>query len=649
MPSGCRGKILRVDLSAKKIWVEIPEKEDKDFYRRYWGGSCLGAYYLLKAMAPGIGTLDPENVLVFATSVVTGAEAPGFARYAVVSKSPLTGGVGEALTEGFWGPELKFCGYDAIVIQGKAERPVYLSIRDANAEIKDAQAFWGTDTGEATLAIRAELGDADTKVACIGPAGENLIRYASIVSDQMFMNARGGMGAVMGSKNLKAIAVRGTKPIDVADADRIRELSKQFEEHFQENFVNKAVYDAGTASFLGFLNSAGLVSSRNAQTSEFSGAERISGEHIHQAYFDKRIPCFSCPAACRRTLKDVKALNVDPTYGAPELEVMMAFGNGCSIDDLEVLIKTSELCTRYGLDYTSTGVTIAFAMECFENGVLTKENTGGMELRFGNADVILDVIEQIAQRRGVGALLAEGTKRAAQKLGKASEPYAMHVKGLELPLHDPRTKAMLGLSYALSPIGPDELAVEHDTDFDANAPELFMARVATLGIWKRREAMDLGAEKVRMLCYLQQVFSFMDSLCLCKFAFAPCRYYSFAEMVDLVRAVTGWEVSLWELMKAGERRLNLQRVFNLREGIGPEQDRLPDRVYEPIGSGPNQGGKMSRQEVEAAKQAYYRMRAWDSTTGWPLQEKLEELDIGWLSQLKTSTKQDQESKEATSE
>jgi aldehyde:ferredoxin oxidoreductase len=636
MPNGYRGKILRVDLSARKTWVETPEEEDKDFYRRYWGGSCLGAYYLLKAMTPGIDALDPGNVLVFATSVVTGAEAPGFARYSVVSKSPLSEGVGEALAEGFWGPELKFCGYDAIVIQGKAKRPVYLSIHDEDVEIKDAQAFLGANTAEATRAIRAELGDADTKVACIGPAGENLVRYASIVSDVMFMNARGGMGAVMGSKNLKAVAVRGSRSVEVAEADRIEALAKQFEEHFQENFVNKAVYDAGTASFLGFLNSGGLVSSRNAQTSEFSGAEKISGEHIHQSYFDKRIPCFNCPAACRRVLKDVKALNVDPAYGAPELEVMMAFGNGCNIDDLGVLIKTSELCARYGMDYTSTGVTIAFAMECFERGILTKEDTDGMELRFGNADVMTDLVERIARRRGVGALLAEGTKRAAKKLGKASEPYAMHVKGLELPLHDPRTKAMLGLSYALSPIGPDDLAVEHDTDFDANAPELFMDRVATLGIWKRREATDLGPEKVRMLCYLQQVFSFMDSLCLCKFAFVPCRYYSFAEMVELIRAITGWEVSLWELMKVGERRLNLQRAFNLREGIGLEQDRLPDRVYEPIRSGPNKGVKMSRQEVEAAKQIYYRMRDWNSTTGWPSREKLEELDIGWLSRLTKS-------------
>jgi len=640
MPNGYRGKILRVNLSTGKIWIETPEESDKNFYRRYWGGSCLGAYYLLKEIEPGSDALSPGNVLVFAASAVTGAQAPGFVKYAVIAKSPLTGGTGEALAEGYWGPELKFSGFDAIVIQGKADRPVYISIRDGQAEIKDASKLWGMDTGETTRVIRTELGDPETRVACIGPAGENLVRYASVVSGGMYMNARTGMGAVMGSKNLKAVVVRGSGSIDVADSSRLQLLANRFEQHFQENFVNKAVYDAGTASFLGFLNNAGLTSSRNMRTTHFEGAAKVSGEHIHEAYFDKRVPCYSCPAACRRVLKNVEELAVDPAYGAPELEVMMAFGNGCNIDDLEVLIKTSESCTRYGLDYTSTGVTIAFAMECFENGVLTKKDTGGMDLTFGNASVILDLIEQITQRRGVGALLAEGTKRAAQKLGKASEPYAMHVKGLELPLHDPRTKAMLGLSYALSPTGPDDLAVEHDTDYDANAPELFMERVATLGVWKRREATDLGPEKVRMLCYLQQVFSFMDSVCLCKFAFAPCRYYSFAEMVDLIRAITGWEVSLWELMKVGERRLNLQRVFNLREGIGPEQDRLPDRVYEPITSGPNQGVKMSRQEVEEARQAYYRMRDWDQTTGWPSQEKLEELDIGWLSQLKTSTKQD---------
>jgi aldehyde:ferredoxin oxidoreductase len=557
---------------------------------------------------------------------------PGFARYSVLAKSPLTGCIGESPAEGFFGPELKFSGFDAVIIQGKAQGPVYISIRDGKAEIKDASHLWGMEVYECVQAIREETKDADTKIACIGPAGENLVRYASIVSDCMFMNVRTGMGAVMGSKNLKAIAVRGHQPVKVSDPDRIRTLSKQFETHFKENFVNKAVYDAGTASFLGFLNNAGLISSRNLHTTEFEGAEKISGEHIHEAYFDKRVPCYSCPAACHRALKKTDELDINPAYGAPELELLMAFGNGCGIDDLPVLIKAGEMCYRYGLDYVSTGVTIAFAMECFENGSLTARDTGGFELSFGNAGVILELIEKIVKREGIGALLSEGTKRAAKKILKNTGTYAMEVKGLELPLHDPRTKAMLGLSYALSPTGPDDLAVEHDTDFDAEAPELFMERVKTLGILERREATDLGIEKVRMLCYLQQVFSFMDTLCLCKFAFAPCRYYSFAELIDLIRAVTGWEVSLWELMKVGERKLAMQRVFNLREGIGPEHDTLPERVYEAIESGPKKGIKMSRKEVEEAKKAYYKLRGWDAETGWPSPEKLFELDVGWLSE-----------------
>ena len=240
------------------------------------------------------------------------------------------------------------------------------------------------------------------------------------------------------------------------------------------------------------------------------------------------------------------------------------------------------------------------------------------------------LIEQIAFRRGIGDLLAEGTMRAAERIGPHARGLAMHVKGLELPLHDPRTKAMLGLSYALSTTGPDDMAVEHDTDYDANAPQLFMDRVETLGIWDRRDATDLGPEKVRMLCYLQQVFSFMDSLCLCKFAFAPCRYYSFTEMVDLVSAISGWETSLWDLQKLGERRLAMQRVFNMREGLSPEDDCLPPRVYEPIETGPNQGVCMDRDVTEAAKRIYYRMRDWDPKTGWPSHEKLAELGLGWL-------------------
>ena len=630
MTTSYTGKVLHVDLSAGRLWVEEPESENPHFYRMYGGGSCLGTYYLLKEIVPGTEAFDPGNVLVFAGSAVSGAKAPGLARYAVLAKSPSTGGVGEALAEGHWGPELKRAGFDAIVIGGKAASPVYLSIRDGETTLRDATALWGKDTGETLDTVRAELGDPGAHVACIGPAGERLVRYASIVSDGTFMNARTGMGAVMGSKKLKAIAVRGAAPVPTADPARVAELSRQFARGFQENFVNKAVFDGGTAAFLGYLNGGGLTSTRNARTTHWTDAATVSGEVIHKEHFDHRVPCFSCPASCHRTLKGVDRYGVDARYGAPELEVLMGFGNGCEIGDLGTLLKINELCFRYGLDTVSAGVTTAFAMECAEEGLLEED---GLDLGFGNAAAVLQLIEHIALRSGIGDLLAEGTMRAAEAIGPRAKDLAMHVKGLELPLHDPRTKAMLGLSYALSTTGPDDMAVEHDTDYDEDAPQLFMDRVKPLGIWKRRAATDLGPEKVRMLCYLQQVFSFMDSLCLCKFAFAPCRYYSFTEMVDLISAVSGWETSLWDLQKLGERRLAMQRVFNIREGLSPADDRLPPRVYEPIETGPNQGVRMDRDVTEAAKQTYYHMRDWDPQTGWPSQEKLAELGLGWLQEV----------------
>jgi len=621
------GRVLRVDLSSSRVWTEEPEKLDPHFYRRYWGGSCLGTYYLLKEIPPRTEPFAPENVLVFATSAVSGADAPGLARFAVLAKSPMTGAVGEALAEGNWGPKLKRAGFDAIVIQGAAKNPVYLSVRDGEAELRDASGLWGKDTGDTVEAVHADLHDESASVACIGPAGERRVRYASIVSDWAFMNARTGLGAVMGSKNLKAIAVRGEETVPVADPACVTRLTKQFEERFQENFVNKAVYEGGTASFLGFLNDAGLTSTQNARTTHWPDAATVSGEVIHKEHFDHRAACFSCPASCHRVLKEVDRYGVDARYGAPELEVLMAFGNGCQIADLGILLKVNELCFRYGLDPVSVGVTTAFAMECAEEGLLEGD---GLDLRFGSADGIPQLIEMIASRQEIGDLLAEGASRAAETIGGRAKDLAVHVKGLELPLHDPRTKAMLGLSYALSTTGPDDMAVEHDTDYDANAPELFMDRVETLGIWNRRDATDLGPEKVRMLCYLQQVFSFMDSLCLCKFAFAPCRYYSFTEMVDLVSAICGWETSLWDLQKLGERRLAMQRCFNVREGLGPDDDRLPQRVYEPIASGPNEGVCMHRNAVEEAKKTYYRIRDWDPETGLPSVTKLEELDVGWL-------------------
>lgn len=632
MSKSYAGKVLRVDLSTRRVWVEEPEQQDPHFYHTYWGGSCLGTYYLLKEVPLGADPLGPDNALVFATSAVSGAEAPGLARYAVLAKSPLTGGVGEALAEGYWGPALKSAGFDAVVIRGASKSPVYLSICDGDAKIRDASSLWGMDTAATCDAVRAELDEPDMSVACIGLAGENRVLYASIVSDAAFMNARTGLGAVMGSKGLKAIGVKGAWRVAAADPGRVAGLAEKFGDHFQENFVNKVVFDLGTAGFLAFLNASGLVSSRNGQTTAWDEWEAISGERIQAAYFDRRTPCSNCPAACHRLLKGTEEHAANPRFGSPELEPLMAFGNDCGVSDLGAVLKAHESCMRLGLDPTSTGAAIAFAMECFERGILLIEGDADLDLHFGNAHALLELIERIAHRNGIGELLAEGVMRASRSLGPTAVGLAMHVKGLEMPLHDARTKAMLGLSYALSPIGPDDMAVEHDTDYDADAPQLFMDRVLPLGLWNRLAATDLSPAKIRMLCYLQQVFSFMDSLCLCKFAFAPCRYFSFTEMVELVSAICGWETSLWDLMKLGERRLAMQRCFNVREGLGPEADSLPPRVYEPIASGPNRGVRMDRGTVERAKATYYRMRDWDPQTGLPSDEKLVELDLAWLRQ-----------------
>lgn len=628
MSSFYTGKILKIDLSSKNVLVDYPEKMDKNFYRKYWGGSCLGAYYLFKELKIGSNPFSPENIIIFATSAVTGVNVPGFAKFSVISKSPLTNLVSEALCDGFWGTELKLAGYDAIVIKGKSKDPVYILITDGKVNFKSAAGLWGKEIGEATEIIKEETGDNETKVACIGPAGENKVRFANIISDYYFASSKPGFGAIMGSKNIKAIAVRGSEVLEVSDPKRLEKLSKKFHNNFTDNFINKAVFEGGTASFLSFLNNEGLISSKNAQTTFFEGAKKISGEIIQKKYNSIGIECRNCPAACHRIFKDLS--DSYNNLSVPELETLMSFGNGCNIDNLEVLLKANALCNKYGLDATSTGVTIAFVMECFERKLLDKSMTGNINLKFGNGDIIENIINKIIFRQGIGNIMAEGTALAAKKIGKNSENFAMQVKGQELPLHDPRTKAMLGLSYLISPTGPDDLAVEHDTDFDSNAPDFFLERVKTVGILERMNAVDLNFKKVRMLSYLQLVFSFMDNLCLCKFAFAPCRYYSFTDMVEILNSITGWEVSLWELMKAGERRLNMFQVLNLREGYNPSKDKMPERIFEPILAGPKKGVCIQKNEFYEASNFYYQLRNWDSKTGWPAPSKLIELDLEWL-------------------
>jgi len=627
MAYGYNGKILRVDLTAGQVGIE---EHDEYFYRTYMGGAAVGAYYLLKEMSPGIDSFAPENVIVFAASILTGTPCPGFSRHAIITKSPLTGAIADSQAGGFWGPELKFAGFDAIVVKGKASEPVYLWINDGKVEIRSASHLWGKTTGETQNSIREELGDNKIRVLTIGPAGEKLVRFACVVNECKHVNGRLGMGAVMGSKNLKAIAVRGHRKIEIKDKETVIRWAKWFSNNFMNNPSNAGLHELGTGEILLGMNADGQLPTRNFQTGFFEEAEKISAETMHSTIFVKGEGCYACPVKCKRVVKAESPYKIDPFYGGPEYETLASLGSNCGVSDIVAVAKGGEICNKFGLDSISTGSTIAFAMECYENGIITKEDTGGIELTFGNADAMVKVAELIARREGIGDILAEGTKRAAERFGKGAEKFAIQVKGEEMPMHDGRVKGMVGFGYVVSPIGSDHVVVEHDTDFDFNAPDIFVEQMKSLGLLKRCKTSGMDYQKLRMFRYLQFHFSFMDSLCLCVLAFAPVRTFKMAHLVDIASAVTGWELSLWEIMKVGERRVNMFRAFNAREGFTPEDDWLPDRIFEEIKSGPRKGARCDRDNLKTMRTLYYQMMNWDPETGIPTRGKLVDLDLAWV-------------------
>lgn len=629
MPVGYNGKILHVNLTDGSTRIEEPEE---NFYRRHLGGGSVGAYYLLKELKPKIDPLSPDNIIVFAPSVITGAPIPGLSRFSVVSKSPLTGGIGESEAGGFWGPELKFSGYDAIVIRGKSAKPVYLFINEGKVELKNAEHLWGKDSGDAESIIREENGDPKIRVAIIGPAGENMIRYACIVNDLHHVNGRTGMGAVMGSKNLKAVAVRGTKRMGATDEAVLAEVRSFFNQNYKNNPDAYGLQQIGTSQYLAMCQGGGVLPTRNWKTGVFEDAETITGEHIHKTYFQERKGCYACGLQCKQVIKAETPYQIDPAYGGPEYESLASLGSYCGIGDTAVVCKANELCNRFTMDTISTGGTISFAMECFENGIIGLEDTGGLELRFGNGEALLKLIEMIAYRQGIGEILAEGSKRAAEKFGKGAEKYAMHVKGQEMPAHDPRFKGMMAIGYAVSTVGADHQRTEHDDCYGPGAPEWLTEQAKVLGLLEQIPIESLAAEKVRMFYYFKLNYGVTASLDICHFTLAPLRVTKLSSIPKLVSAITGWETSLWEIMKAGERKINMFKAFNVREGFGPEDDWLPERMFEGIESGPKKGWKVDRNELREAIDIYYKMMGWDER-GVPTREKLIELDIPWVYDL----------------
>lgn len=620
------GKVARVDLAKGLCSVEEP---GEGFYRRYAGGMALGAHYLLSEMGPGVDPLGEDNILILATGVMTGTGLPAMCRFSAVAKSPLTGAFGESEAGGWWGPELKFAGIDALVIQGKAPKPVYLWVKDGEVEIRDAAHLWGLEIGETQEAIRQQLGDDKIRVAGIGPAGEKLVRYACIINEYKHANGRTGMGAVMGSKNLKCVAARGTRSLELADPEKAHQLARWFAKEYMNHPSTKSLYDFGTPGLTAGLNAAGILPTRNFHTGEFEEAENITWSAMERDIFVGPKGCHACPIRCKRVVAFENGLKHDPKYGGPEYEAIAAFGSDCGIGDLKAVAKANELCNRYGMDSISTGASIAFAMDCFENGILSANDLDGIELRFGNASGMLAMVEKIARREGIGRLLGEGVVRAAKAIGRGAEKFALNVKGQELPMHEPRGKAGVGMGYAISNTGADHLIMAHDSAF-AVAESPMLKAMAPLGIMEPVDARDIGPSKMRLLYYVESICSFWNDAGLCFFGYAPRAWTPLEKMVEMVQAATGWDTSIWELIKIGERSINMARAFNVREGFSRKDDMLPDIFFQPMKGGALDGVSISRDEFERSLTILYEMKGWDTTTGAPTRGKLEELGIGWV-------------------
>jgi aldehyde:ferredoxin oxidoreductase len=632
MPYGYTGKILHVNLSTGSLQIEEPPES---FYRKYMGGSAMGLYYILRDTPTGVDPLAPENTLTFMTGVTTGAPISGQSRININARSPMSGAIGDSQGGGFFPAEMKFAGFDGVVVKGRSEKPVYLTLMHGEAALHDASHLVGKLTGKAEAILKQELGDNKVEVLQYGPAAEKGVRYASILSMASRNNGRTGMGLVMASKNLRAIVARGKEKIKLADPAALTALNKAGAKMMPDNPDVDGLGKYGTASVVSFQNTIGSLPTRNYNEGQFEDCDPISGEVMYDTVLKERDTCYACVVRCKRVveIKEGPYL-VDPLYGGPEYETLGTFGSYCGIGDLAAISKANQICNEYAVDSISCGATIAFAMECFEKGIITTEHTGGLELRFGDAKAMLDVLQQIVTCSGpLGPILAEGSARAAKVWGPEAEACLITVKNEEAPAHMPQAKKSLAVIYAANPFGADHQSSEHDPMYEEETSELYLTRLAELDLKDPPPPGSLNAEKVRFAAYGQRFYSLLDTLELCQFVWGPAwTLYGPTETVELVRAVTGWPVSLFELMKVGERRLNLLRIFNAREGFSRKDDCLPTKFFKSLGgTGPTAGLAIDPVEFEQAMSLYYEINGW-TQDGTPTPAKLVDLGIPWAEQ-----------------
>ena len=645
---GFTGKILHVDMTNQTLEVEEPSEE---FYREYMGGSLMGLYYLWKNTPAGTDALDPQNTLSFMVSASAGLPISGQSRCTVTCKSPSSGGVADSQAGGFWPAELKFAGFDGIVVTGAAETPLYLSIIDGEPKLHDASHLWGKSTLEVDQLLEKELDDKEIHVAQIGIAGEKLANFAAIINMSNRAWGRTGVGAVMGSKKLKAIVVQGNKKIEPADRKRVLDLAKQGAKDLEPTGMAQfgkygtagvVMPQYGSGGLPSYNWDAGVMKTRE-EAEAIDGIrlydELLAGAEAGKQDREGRDTCYACIVRCKRVAEAEYRANkkIIPEYGGPEYETLATFGSYCGVSDLHAVTYANQLCNEYGVDTISAGATISWAMECYENGVITKEETGGIELNYGNADAMVTMLEQTLNREGFGDVLALGSVKAADHLGKGHD-YLVAVKGQELPAHMPHVKRSMGLIYAVNPFGADHQSSEHDPSYSEkayNGPddgEGTSRYLAPLGLDKPQPSKAMNAEKVEFTLKTQYTYSAMDTISLCQFVFGSgWQLYTPVHAAELMSATTGWDVSVDELQTIGQKRVNLMRAFNLREGLTHVDDTLPKKLYrKALEGGRSDGILLDQNEIDTAIGMYYEQAGWDSKTGVPQRATLEGIGLGWV-------------------
>lgn len=624
-PNGYMGHYLRVNLTDQKIQEDA---FDEQTLRNYIGGRGLGVRILYDELPKDLTNFDPlseENIVVIMTGPYTGTLSMASARFDVTTLSPHTGFVGAANSGGFFGPTLKKSGFDGMVITGKSPTPVYLSCVEGNYEIRDAQNLWGKDTFKTEDLIKEDLGEKRVRTLLIGPAGENGVTFSALINDRGRAAARAGLGAVFGSKNLKGIAVHGTKKIEIAYPNEFKEKVEYFTKQFQKDALGQAFQLNGTNMSIILQMIIGDVPVKNYSRATFENIKKLSSRNQWDTTVIAHHACLGCAISCKRRVQITSGkyqLDENPASG-PEYEAVAVLGPNLLIDDIYAITKANDYCNRMGLDVISAGSVISYAMDCYEHGLLNKDELDGIELKWGDPDAMLAMLQLICERRNIGQVLSTGVKRAAKEI-EGSDKFAVHVKGLEVPMHDPRSNFLLALHYATTPFGARHTSgyetiiagmaslPKEDLDFVGKPDVRALDRISPIG-------------KARPVITMQDRCFMMDSMGICEFIFMPMsippRYIS-----AMLALVTGWPMKYREqFLTTGERIANLSQAFNLRCGWKPSDDYLPYRLLKE--THPDGGSKGVQINLAPMLREYYALRDWDAKTGKPSQAKLENLGL----------------------